>query len=194
MLPELEPYIAKYYNRWLNYSQYICGHYGIRREAYDIMADVLVEFCLKPEDVLLDLLHHEQRSNRKLFYFVRRAILFRAVDFLEDRRYASIDIEAHTFHLAAPDEDDLPDLPNEVREAEARFRDESFIIPFATSEKPVHLPKVSFSGFVEKKASRKYLYVGYHSVIPIGGKKPKVIRGVSRGAVMTAMIQYQMNN
>ena len=45
MLPGLEPYFAKYYDRWLNYSQYICTRLGIRREAYDIMADVLVEFC-----------------------------------------------------------------------------------------------------------------------------------------------------
>ena len=40
MLPELEPYIARYYDKWLNYSQYICTRLGIRREAYDIMADV----------------------------------------------------------------------------------------------------------------------------------------------------------
>lgn len=194
MLPELEPYIAKYYDRWLNYSQYICCRFGIRQEAYDIMADVLVEFCLKSDEALSDLLRHEQRGDRKLFYFVRRAILFRTVDFLKGRRYASTDIDAHTFHLAASDDDDLPDLPNEVREAEARFRDDSFITPFTTSEKPVHLPKVGFWGFVEKKASRNQLRVVYRGLIPNRGKKPKVIRGVSRGAVMTAMIQYQMNS
>lgn len=156
------------------------------------MTDVLVEFCLKPDDALLDLLRHEQRGEQKLYHFVRRAIRFRAVDFLEDRRYTSIDFEAHSFHLAAPDDDDQPDdMPNEVREAEARFRDDSFITPFTTSATQIALSKVGFAGCIEKSSGRKYLHVCYRAEIQIGGKKTKVIKNVSRGALITAMIQMQ---
>ena len=66
MLPELEPYIARYYDKWLNYSQYICTRWNIRREAYDIMADVLVDFCCKPDEFLFDLLTCEQQGGHKL--------------------------------------------------------------------------------------------------------------------------------
>ena len=90
MLPELEPYIARYYDRWLNYSQYICTRWNIRREAYDIMADVLVEFCCKPDEFLFDLLTCEQQGGHKLLNCVVKAIRFRAVDFIYQPRMTMI--------------------------------------------------------------------------------------------------------
>lgn len=136
MLPELEPYIARYYDRWLNYSQYICTRWNIRREAYDIMADVLVEFCCKPDEFLFDLLTCEQQGGHKLLNCVVKAIRFRAVDFIRQKRVVSCDIGKHVYHLSAPDDDDLQtEISNEMREAEAMFRDDSLVIPVATSTK-----------------------------------------------------------
>ena len=99
MLPELEPYIARYYDRWLNYSQYICTRWNIRREAYDIMADVLVEFCSKPDEFLFDLLTCEQQGGHKLLNCVIKAIRFRVVDFIRQKRVVSCDIGKHVYQL-----------------------------------------------------------------------------------------------
>lgn len=153
MLPELESYIARYYDKWLNYSQYICTRLGIRREAYDIMADVLVEFCCKSDESLSDLLAYEQRGECKLLMCIIKAIRFRAVDFIRQKRAVSCDIEKHVYHLSAPDNDDLQaEISNEMREAEAMFRDDSLVIPVATSTKTTISRGVWFSGYIYKRS------------------------------------------
>lgn len=196
MLPELEPYFAKYYDRWLNYSQYICTRLGIRREAYDIMADVLVEFCCKSDDALADFLFHERRGERKLFQFVRRGILFRAIGFIRQKRMVFCDIEKHTFHLSVPGDDDLKtEISNEMREAEAMFRDDSLMIPVATSAKQIGFPKISIVGYLDTRHAqgKGRLNVVYRTAINMSGKRIKQIARASRSAAIAAVIQYQMH-
>lgn len=196
MLPELEPYFAKYYDRWLSYSQYICTRWGIRREAYDIMADVLVEFCCKSDEVLADLLLHERRGECKLFQFVRRGILFRAVNFIRQKRVGSCDIEKHMFRLSVPVDDDLQtEISNEMREAEAKFRDDSLMIPVATSAKQISFPKISIVGYLDTRSTqgKGRLNVVYRAAINMSGKRIKQIARTSRSAVIAAVLQYQMH-
>lgn len=195
MLPELELYFAKYYDRWLDYSQYICTRLGIRREAYDLMADVLVEFCRKSDEALADLLIHEQHGKAKLFQFVRKAIQCRAIDFIRQRHIAFCDMEKHLFHLSVSEDDQSNEISDEVREAEAMLRDDSLVIPVATSAAPITLPSVCFSAYIRRNVKgRASLGVAYRAVINAPGKRIKQITRASRGATMAAVIQYQMQH
>lgn len=197
MLLELEPYIARYYDKWLNYSQYICTRLGIRREAYDIMADVLVEFCCKSDESLSDLLANEQRGECKLLMCVIKAIRFRAVDFIRQKRAVSCDIEKHVYHLSAPDDDDLQaEISNEMREAEAMFRDDSLVIPVATSTKTTISRGVWFSGYIYKRScpEKARLRIVYRAHIYVRGKQLKQLARPTRSEAMAAMLQYQMQH
>jgi hypothetical protein len=197
MLPELEPYIARYYDKWLNYSQYICTRLGIRREAYDIMADVLVEFCCKSDESLSDLLAYEQRGECKLLMCIIKAIRFRAVDFIRQKRAVSCDIEKHVYHLSAPDNDDLQaEISNEMREAEAMFRDDSLVIPVATSTKTTISRGVWFSGYIYKRScpEKARLRIVYRAHIYARGKQLKQLARPTRSEAMAAMLQYQMQH
>lgn len=192
MLSELEPYFAKYYDRWLDYSQYICTRLGIRREAYDIMADVLVGFCRKSDEALADLLIHEQRGEAKLFQFVRKAIHYQAIDFIRQRHIAFCDMEKHLFHLTVS-ENEPNEISCEMREAEAMLRDDSFVIPAVASANPITLPNVFFSGYIDRRNIKggASLRVVYCAAITAHGKRVKQIARTSRGATMAAAIQYQ---
>ena len=197
MLLELEPYIARYYDKWLNYSQYICTRLGIRREAYDIMADVLVEFCCKSDESLSDLLANEQRGECKLLMCFIKAIRFRAVDFIRQKRAVSCDIEKHVYHLSAPDDDDLQaEISNEMREAEAMFRDDSLVIPVATSTKTTISRGVWFSGYIYKRScpEKARLRIVYRAHIYVRGKQLKQLARPTRSEAMAAMLQYQMQH
>lgn len=195
MLPELEPYFAKYYDRWLDYSRHICYCLGIRNEAYDVMADVLVDFCCKSDEALADLLNHEQQGERKLFFSSLKSIRFRAIKVIKKRHIATSDITVHLFHLAAL-EDEPNEISNEEREAEAVLRDDSFVIPVATSADPIVLSNVFFNGHIDKRTvkGKASLRVVYRAVINAHGKRRKQITRTSRGATMAAMIQYQMQH
>ena len=194
MLPELEPYIARYYDKWLNYSQYICTRWNIRRKAYDIMADVLVEFCCKPDEFLFDLLTCEQQGGHKLLNCVIKAIRFRVVDFIRQKRVVSCDIGKHVYHLSAPDDDDLQtEISNEMREAEAMFRDDSLVIPVATSTKTTISTGVWLDSYIYKRScpEKARLRVVYRAQICAHGKRIKQVVRSTRSEALAAMLQYQ---
>ena len=178
-------------------SQYICTRLGIRREAYDIMADVLVEFCSKSDESLSDLLAYEQRGECKLLMCIIKAIRFRAVDFIRQKRVVSCDIEKHVYHLSAPDNDDLQaEISNEMREAEAMFRDDSLVIPVATSTKTTISRGVWFSGYIYKRScpEKARLQIVYRAHIYARGKQLKQLARPTRSEAMAAMLQYQMQH
>lgn len=134
MLPELEPYIAKYYDRWLNYSQYICTHWGIRREAYDIVGDVMEELCQKPDIVLVDFLREELQGNKKLCNYVKRMVLFTAADVAKSRMQ-TISTDSYIIQCVPGDDHEQSSCTDAMREAEAALREDSFIIPERTSRR-----------------------------------------------------------
>lgn len=194
MLPELEPYIAKYYERWLSYSQQLCHRWRIGREAYDLMADALEDICRKTDDKLLDLLVQEKKGSPKLFFYVRKAIRYEAIYFLKWKYRAMADIEKHAFHLSAVEEDDETGEPsNELREAEAKLRDDSFIVPIATSRIRSSIPPIYAASCKSyMRCGKVFLNVRYEARIPRKKSKDKRILRKSRGAAFTAAIQYQM--
>lgn len=193
MLPGLEPYFAKYYDRWLNYSQYICTRLGIRREAYDIMADVLVEFCCKSDDALADLLACEKRGECKLFFSVRKAIFFRASTFARFKKRPINSLEKHLSRLTDFMGDNSDDIPNEIREAEAKFRDDSFVIPTTCSRQGTPLPHIFADHYCRHtKAGHPFIAIRYGAIIQQGTKKIKCYRS-SCGAVLNALTQNQMH-
>lgn len=194
MVPELELYLAKYYDRWLSYSQRLCRRWGIGREAYDIMADALEDICRKADSQLLDLLEHEKEGDPKLFFYVRKTIFFEAIYFLKWKYRAMADLEKHAFYLSADREDNEQDeLSNELREAEAKFRDESFIIPIAISGVHPVVPSIyAASCKGQMRCGKAFLNIKYEVRIPTKSGKYKRIYRTTRGAAFIAAIQYQM--
>lgn len=131
MLPELEPYISNYYDRWLSYSQYICTRLGIRREVYDIVGDVMEELCQKPDIVLTDFLQEEQQGNKKLRNYVTRMIHFKAIDAVK-RRIGSVSTDSYIIQCVPDDDHEQPPCTDAMREVEATLREDSFVVPECT--------------------------------------------------------------
>ena len=124
-----------------------------------------------------------------------KAIRFRAVDFIRQKRVISCDIEKHVYHLSAPDDDDLQaEISNELREAEAMFRDDSLVIPVATSTKTTISRGVWFSGYIYKRScpEKARLRIVYRAHIYARGKQLKQLARPTRSEAMAAMLQYQM--
>lgn len=77
----LDKYIREYYADWLLCSQRWCSMLGIPNEAYDLLADVLLSLCQKPAMKVLEMIEHEEAGDRKLFFYVRKAIRLTIYDF-----------------------------------------------------------------------------------------------------------------
>lgn len=198
MSPELEPYIARYYDKWLDYSQRICYCLGIRNEAYDVMADTLEEFCCKSNEDLTKLLVVGYTGDYKLFFSVCKGIRLSAINVLKNqqRRAFPDGLDRHLFHLPdLTDEDDSNEPTNEEREAEAILRDDSFITPIAISG---NIPKIPV---IHLKWRRRvysdgtpYLSSYYGMEFRRGSKVIKAIRRTTHAEALKASLQYQMQN
>lgn len=130
MCPELETYIRRYYSDWLGCSRRWCSMLGIPQEAYDLLADVLESLCRKPESKLQDMIAHEEADDRKLFFYVRRAIRLQILEY-RTRKYrqtCSVDLLPHLRY--ADDEQEASDeMFSEFREVEAKMRADDFVDP-----------------------------------------------------------------
>lgn len=198
MLPELEPYIAKYYNEWLDYSRRICYCFNIEQEAYDIVADTLAEFCCKSDEYLTKLLVVGHTGKRKLFFSVCKGIRFSAIHFLgNQRKYAFSDgLDAHLYHLPAPMNESNPDdQTNEEREAEAMFRDDHFITPIAISANNPKIPVIHLKWRRRVYSDgTPYLSSYYGMEFRRGSKVIKAIRRTTHAEALKAALQYQMQH
>ena len=76
MYSELETYVRRYYDDWLRCSRRWCSMNGIPQEAYDLLADVLESLCRKSDALLSDMLSHENNGDKRLFYYVRKALRY----------------------------------------------------------------------------------------------------------------------
>lgn len=130
MCPELETYIRRYYDDWLGCSRRWCAWNGIPQEAYDLLADVLESLCYKSDALLSDMFSHEKNGERKLFYYVRKALRYTILNY-RFRRYqpcSTFDSLSDVLHSDADTE--IPDeLFDAFRIAEAKFRADDFIDP-----------------------------------------------------------------
>ena len=70
MTSEINNYISKRYERWLDYSEYHCTHAGIADEALDVLNEVLCSLLQKNEKFLLSLLHKKSGQFTDLDYYV----------------------------------------------------------------------------------------------------------------------------
>lgn len=87
MYSELETYVRRYYDDWLRCSRRWCSMNGIPQEAYDLLADVLESLCRKSDALLSDMLSHENNGDKRLFYYVRKAL-----------RYTILKYRLHQYH------------------------------------------------------------------------------------------------
>jgi len=78
MNKEIEKYISKRYERWLDYSLYHCTHAGMADEAIDVLNEVLLDLLQKPEPKLLTLFNAKKNGYTELDFFVLRMIKFNA--------------------------------------------------------------------------------------------------------------------
>lgn len=196
MLQELEPYIAKYYDRWLRYSDYMCGRFGIRCESYDIMMNVLADLCEKPNVKLQEFLAVESKGSKLLYNYICKAILFSIIDFKKRIPCRKIDIDHIVLQLSVPSDNtnSATNIPNEVRETEAMTREESFMIPRTITSNTLSIPAISVArSLYRKKDNRLALRIVYRSYVIRNKSNSQVIYGNSREGVLTRMLQYQHN-
>ena len=67
-------YIAKRYDRWLDYASYHCGLVGISDEAHDVLNEVLCSLLQKSDRLLEKLLSTKKNGYTELDFFVLRMI------------------------------------------------------------------------------------------------------------------------
>lgn len=67
-------YIAKRYDRWLDYASYHCGLVGISDEAHDVLNEVLFSLLQKSDRLLEKLLSTKKNGYTELDFFVLRMI------------------------------------------------------------------------------------------------------------------------
>lgn len=77
-MTEIENYITKRYERWLDYSSYHCGLAGIEDEAIDLLNEVMLMLLTKPHQELERLYQAKKGQYRELDFFVLRMIKLNA--------------------------------------------------------------------------------------------------------------------
>lgn len=124
----LEQYVRKYYDHWLGCSHRWCSMLGIPGEAYDLFADALLDLCQKPEAKLRDLVEHEERGDRKLFFYVRRMIRLSVYEYKVRKAHRCYLTECPPEPLQNPEIAEIPeDLFNQFREVTAVMRADDFV-------------------------------------------------------------------
>lgn len=126
----LEKYIRLYYSDWLGCSRRWCSMLGIPQEAYDLLADVLESLCRKPESKLQDMIAHEEADDRKLFFYVRRAIRLQILEYRtrKYRQVCSVDLLPH-LQRADEQQETSDEMFSDFREVEAKMRADDFVDP-----------------------------------------------------------------
>lgn len=75
---EINEYITKRYDRWLDYAEYHCSHAGIPDEANDVLNEVLCSLLAKDQTFITRLLHSKKNGYTELDFFVLRMIKLNA--------------------------------------------------------------------------------------------------------------------
>lgn len=75
---EVNNYIAKRYDRWLDYSKYHCGLAGTPDEANDVLNEVLCALLQKDDKMLCALLSAKKNGYTELDFFVLKMIKLNA--------------------------------------------------------------------------------------------------------------------
>ena len=71
---EIEKYITKRYERWLDYSKFQCTRKGILDEAIDVLNEVLLSLLEKDESKLIEMYRRKKSGYTELDFFILRMI------------------------------------------------------------------------------------------------------------------------
>lgn len=78
MKKEIEQYITKRYERWVDYAKYHCSQAGIPDDALDVMHEVMLSLLGKDENFLMKLYNIKKGQYRELDFFILRMIKLNA--------------------------------------------------------------------------------------------------------------------
>lgn len=108
---EINIYIKKRYERWLDYASYHCSCAGIADEAIDVLNEVLLDLLQKPESKTTDLLRKKSGQYTELDYFVLRMIKLNATSATSPYRhkYKPIPVDANISYSQIEIEDQVDD-------------------------------------------------------------------------------------
>lgn len=130
MCPGLETYVRRYYDDWLRCSRRWCSMNGIPQEAYDLLADVLESLCRKSDALLSDMLSHENNGDKKLFYYVRKALRYTILNYRFNRYRVTCPLDLFSDVQYSETQTEIPcELFDAFRVEEAKFRSDDFIGP-----------------------------------------------------------------
>lgn len=119
---EINKYVQKRYERWLDYASYQCSCVGIADEAIDVLNEVLLDLLQKPEDKLISLLTSKSGQYTELDYFVLRMIKLNATSDTSPYRhkYKAIPTDANISYTQLEIEEhiieDVFDTPGDIVE------------------------------------------------------------------------------
>ncbi|WP_321519501.1 hypothetical protein [uncultured Bacteroides sp.] len=71
---EINNYITKRYERWLDYSKFQCTRKGILDEAIDVLNEVLLSLLEKDESKLIEMYNKKKNGYTELDFFILRMI------------------------------------------------------------------------------------------------------------------------
>lgn len=143
---------------------------GIRPEADDLLADVLESLCRRSDAFQLDLLAHEQTGDRKLFFYVRKALRLEALAYKATKHRITYPIDLCRFlsDEPQPDREVSDKLFAAFREVEARLRADDFI-----DAGPQYGGNGSLCRYVTRRTGKYGFYptIKYQVTLPDGSRR-----------------------
>lgn len=165
-------YIAKRYERWLDYSAYHCEKAGIPDEASDVLNETLYSLLQKPDSLLNDLLAMRNGDQTGLDYFVLKMIKRNALSPTSQyqSKYKPFPVDENTDYTRLEIEDSPDDSEDRSANTLAKFHKVREIFenlnlsPLATRVFEFHFfQDRSFQDW-EGPEARKLLYETYRGV------------------------------
>lgn len=127
MIPDMVPYISRYYDDWRRSSRRWCSFLGILPDTDDVLSDVLESLCRRPEAFQLDLLAREQAGERQLLFYVLGALRKKALRYAQKHRMlCSIESFPQLIENDEADTEVSAELFAAFRETEAMLRSDDF--------------------------------------------------------------------
>ena len=182
--PEINKYIEKRYNNWLDSAKYRCKVAGIPDDSLDVLQEVLCSLLQKDSEFLLGMLHRKKDDYTELDWFVIRMIELNATSptspYRQKTRKGNIDQNVDLKKLDIIDEpDEEQDIPGEIFSKINLVRKVYEELELSESSKRIfeyrfflHEDFVDWPG----KESQKYLYDTFNRIMTI--IKGKIFREI----------------
>lgn len=76
---EIEKYITKRYDRWLDYSTFHCARAGLQGEAIDVLNEVMLSILSKDENSIIKLINSKKGGYTEFDFYVLQSIKLNAL-------------------------------------------------------------------------------------------------------------------